>query len=133
VASGHLALDPGGCHPPDQGSTLIFWQAATIWVATVAAAAVERVSSPRPSPTIRESGRRPPGDNVGDSRRPLEESPDHLGKTWGNQLIAHSASWTRAWSGTCGNRQAPTLPGGHVQRDEQGNDSGRAVLRGPGT
>ena len=89
VASGHLALDPGGCHPPDQGSTLIFWQAATIWVATVAAAAVERVSSPRPSPTIRESGRRPPGDNVGDSRRPLEESPDHLGKTWGNQLIAH--------------------------------------------
>src|SRR4051794_36958505 len=31
VASGHLALDPGGCHPPDQGSTLIFWQAATIW------------------------------------------------------------------------------------------------------
>ena len=92
MASGHLALDPGGCHPPDQESTLIFWQAATIWVATVAvaAAAVERVSSPRPSPTIRESGRRPPGDNVGDSRRPLEESPDHLGKTWGNQLIAHN-------------------------------------------
>jgi hypothetical protein len=22
VASGHLALDPGGCHPPDQGPTL---------------------------------------------------------------------------------------------------------------
>lgn len=39
--------------------TLIFWQAATIWVATVAAAAVERVRSPRPSPTIRESGRPP--------------------------------------------------------------------------
>src|SRR4249919_2186027 len=92
VASGHLALDRGGCHPPGQGSTLIFWQVATIWVATVAAAAVERVSSPRPSPTIRESGRRPPGDNVGDSRRPLEESPDHLGKTWGNQLIAHTLS-----------------------------------------
>lgn len=77
MASGHLALDPGGCHPPDQGSTLIFWQAAMIWVATVAtvaAAAVEPVSSPRPSPTRREeSGRRPPGDNVGDSRRPLEE------------------------------------------------------------
>ena len=23
MASGHLALDPSGCHPPDQGSTLI--------------------------------------------------------------------------------------------------------------
>jgi hypothetical protein len=89
VASGHLALDPRGCHPcltRDRRSTS---RTGGNDLSRHGRRGGDRTSElAPPSPTTRESGRRPLGDRTGDGRRPPGESPDHLGKTWGNQLIA---------------------------------------------
>jgi len=50
------------------------------------------MSSPATDDNDAEASRRPLGARDGDSRRPPGETPDHLGKSWGNQVIAHTAA-----------------------------------------
>ena len=71
----------------------------------------------------RESGRRPPGDRVGDIGRPPEESPDHLGKTCGNQSPGRS----RAGGGSAG-----VMPFREIIQDGADQDSEPAHHSGDG-
>jgi len=65
---------------------------ATIRVSAATIAEAGGASSSLASTALPASGRRPLGVRIGDGRRPPEESLDHLGKSWGNHVIAHSVT-----------------------------------------
>jgi hypothetical protein len=95
VTSGHLALDRRGWHSFDQGLDAHLPNFGSDQSRHLTTAETGPMSSPATDDNDAEASRRPLGPRDGDSRRPPGESPDHLGKSWGNQVIAHTLALRR--------------------------------------